>query len=468
MTLLRNMVNEQLKKQFTYENPVRSEALSALDEMPHVKRAVMDRGAKVTPAASNPVEPVALPEKQQYVEAVKPQVVQQQQQAQQEAQAKAEQEAQAKAQAQQQAGVYSQMYQRIFGNKEPETEEQRKKREKREKATMTIANLSDALANVANIWGTSKGALSVDLSSMSDTTRKRYDYLKQQRERNEDAYLRGLYQAMNSDMQESRQQARHQAQQDQRDREHLYKIWKDDRDNEYKIKQDEAKAKFENDKFEEQKKLNEANIEAKKQATAANWARTNAYAKNLASKAASQKTAGGQDVKVLQFAMSDGTGISVPKMYEKDYYADVYDVLAAAVDKPENQEIKKVIDVNMLKHNTLGMVSRGTQQRDAVHALAKHFPEVEQYMKDRAGQLWAGIGQQPSEANIIPVAPDADENEAAINSGGDTEDAQPEDATQDTTSYPNQQEIAVEEETPEPEEEYDEIDDLLQELIPNM
>lgn len=464
--ILRRMIDEQLNKQFApqFENQIQKEAVSALDETPHVKRAVMDRGAKVTPAASNPVEPVALPEKQQYVEAVKPQVVQQQQQAQQEAQAKAEQEAQAKAQAQQQAGVYSQMYQRIFGNKEPETEEQRKKREKREKATMTVANLSDALANVANIWGTSKGALSVDLSSMSDTTRKRYDYLKQQRERNEDAYLRGLYQAMNSDMQESRQQARHQAQQDQRDREHLYKIWKDDRDNTYKIKQDEAKAEFENDKFEEQKKLNEANIEAKKQATAANWARTNAYV----NKTASQKTAGGQDVKVLQFALSDGTGVSVPKMYEKDYYADVYDVLAAAVDKPENQEIKKVIDVNMLKHNTLGMVSRGAQQRDAVHALAKHFPEVEQYMKDRAGQLWAGIGQQPSEANITPVAPDTDENEAIINSGGDMGDTQPEAAPQGTTSYPNQQEIAVEEETLEPEEEYDEIDDLLQELIPNM
>lgn len=319
-------------------------------------------------------------------------------------------------------GFYTQTYRQMFGDVQPESEQDKAKRLKREKSRETIANLSDALANVANIWGTIKGADPIKLSSLSEANRKRYEYALNHRKQNDDVYRRGLMQAMQSDIQDSKQQARHEATQAQQQREYERKLNKDAADAEFKRRdwlyhadRNAAKDKLDADKFSHQKEQDKirARISQQNANTAAQRVR-----------ALEARTSGTGAGKMTEFAMSDGSVVSIPKSLEKDYYADVYDAIARVVNEPEyknNPDVKRVIDAGMMVYDSMGMVSRSSQQRDAVHALAKQIPEVEQYMKERAKQY-----------NARP-----------------------------TTEYPNNDELEINQEA-------DEIDELLNDLIPNM
>lgn len=96
-------------------------------------------------------------------------------------------------------------YETAFGklNKDivPETEEEKYIREKREYSRNRLFNFADIGAHIANMWGAQGGATAIDVSSMTDAHRKRMDIAKEARDRNNDAYSRGMFQALAMDQQ---------------------------------------------------------------------------------------------------------------------------------------------------------------------------------------------------------------------------------------------------------------------------
>ena len=98
-------------------------------------------------------------------------------------------------------------YETAFGklNKDivPETEEEKYIREKREYSRNRLFNFADIGAHIANMWGAQGGATAIDVSSMTDAHRKRMDIAKEARDRNNDAYSRGMFQALAMDRQEN-------------------------------------------------------------------------------------------------------------------------------------------------------------------------------------------------------------------------------------------------------------------------
>lgn len=280
-------------------------------------------------------------------------------------------------------GIYSQMYSQLFNNQQPESPEEIAKREKREKTRQTIANLSDSLAHVANVWGTIKGGVPAQLSSLSEANKRRYEYANRQRIENADAWQRGMFKAQTLDMQNDKQDAILKAQQEAAQRKHDFDVQKAKEENErkdleFKFKVDEAerKHKLDAEKTAADKEYKQGLLEISKSNAESNRVRANAY---------SSKTTGTGANKMVQFAMADGSVVEVPKALEKDYYADVHKVLTDVVLKSGDENAMKFLN------EQIGMFSTKSQkQKEDIHAEAKRYPEVEAYMKQRAQEYMAG------------------------------------------------------------------------------
>ena len=289
-------------------------------------------------------------------------------------------------------GVYSQLYSQLFNNQQPESPEEIAKREKREKTRQTIANLSDSLAHVANVWGAIKGGTPAKLSSLSDANKRRYEYANRQRLENTDAWQRGMFKAQTQDMQNDKQDAIFKAQQEAAQRKHDFEVKKAQQENErkdlefkFKVEEAERKHKLDEEKAKADKEYKQGLLEISKSNAESNRVRANAY---------STKTTGTGANKMIQFAMSDGSVVEVPDKLKKDYSSDVHKVLTDVVTQAG--------DANAMKFLTeeIGMLtSRSQKQMEDVHSLAKRYPEVEAYMKQRAQEYMAGSNITTSSIN---------------------------------------------------------------------
>jgi hypothetical protein len=275
-------------------------------------------------------------------------------------------------------GVYETLFKTLNKNIEPETPQQAAEREKRERTNANILALSDALSNVANVFFTSKGAAPQRPVSLSEVNRRRYEYAKAQRERNNDAWTRGVYNSRINDLQSeaAAKQAAYKAQQDKQ----KFELEQKEKDRNYlinvgKLKLEESKllsdAELNKMKMEEQKRLNNARLANER-------ARINLEKERIAQ----EKDQNGNTYKVVRFGLSDGSNVAVPADLKDDYYADVYNKLVE-----ESQKQGKYQSVKTLLESSAGIgVPTSYARRDVIHTLAKEFPEVEQYMKERARQ----------------------------------------------------------------------------------
>ena len=289
-------------------------------------------------------------------------------------------------------GVYSQLYTSLFSNQKPESPEEIAKREKREKTRQTIANLSDSLAHVANVWGAIKGGTPAKLSSLSDANKRRYEYANRQRLENTDAWQRGMFKAQTQDMQNDKQDAIFKAQQEAAQRKHDFEVKKAQQENErkdlefkFKVEEAERKHKLDEEKAKADKEYKQGLLEISKSNAESNRVRANAY---------STKTTGTGANKMIQFAMSDGSVVEVPDKLKKDYYSDVHKVLTDVVTQAGDENAMKFLT------EEIGMLtSRSQKQMEDVHSLAKRYPEVEAYMKQRAQEYMAGSNITTSSVN---------------------------------------------------------------------
>lgn len=311
---------------------------------------------------------------------------------------------QAQAQAPKQ-GVYSQMYSQLFNNQQPESPEEIAKREKREKTRQTIANLSDSLAHVANVWGAIKGGAPAKLSSLSDANRRRYEYANKQRLENTDAWQRGMFKAQTLDMQNDKQDAILKAQQEEAQRKYDFDVQKAQQENErkdlefkFRVEEAERKHKLDAEKAAAEKEYRDGMIEVARTNAATSARRADAYSN-------SSKTTGTGANKMIQFAMADGSVVEAPKALENDYYADVHKVLTDVVLKSGDENAMKFLN------EQIGMFStRSQKQKEDIHALAKRYPEVEAYMKQRAQEYMAGSNMPTSAINQDADIDDEGEN----------------------------------------------------------
>lgn len=223
-------------------------------------------------------------------------------------------------------GAYEQLWTKLYDGVEgePESQEDIEKREKREKRNANISALADALGGVANIWGSIKGATPMDLSSMSEANKRRYDYAKDRRERNQEAWRRGMFNARANDMNalaKSEQDKRRAKEKEaaQKYREGQDKIKRRQWLAKYVFDTEQAKQKAELDrlKFFETLWKNEEDLKIRKRTIA------------LAEKKASDEL-NNNSGKVTRFGLSDGSNITVPDDLKGSYVADVYNKLVNA------------------------------------------------------------------------------------------------------------------------------------------
>ena len=283
-------------------------------------------------------------------------------------------------------GALEAMYKTLHKDLEPESAEEAAARERREQRNSTLMALSDGLAGIANIWGATKGATPADLSSMSEPNRMRYEYAKRERERNTDAWRKGIFNSRMQDIQnrQANEQAHLKAERAKEER--AYKRSRDkiadtykDKELEFKQAEAERKAEMEAQKFEEQKRKNLADEQIKQRTIA------------LAEKQSSSRGPNtGATIKTAMFALSDGKSIHVPEDLKYDYYADVYDVLSREAEKKGDNAI---IDF-MNQSQGIG-ITKSSVMRDAVHLYGKKYPEVEKYMIKRAEEYMNNYDSLP-------------------------------------------------------------------------
>lgn len=294
-------------------------------------------------------------------------------------------------------GALETMYRTLHKDQEPESAEEAAAREKREQRNSTLMALSDGLAGIANIWGAAKGATPADLSSMSEPNRMRYEYAKRERERNTDAWRKGVFNSRMQDIQnrQANEQAHLKAQRDKEERE--YKRSRDkiadtykDKDLAFKQAEAERKAEMEAQKFEEQKRKNQADEKIRLRTVA------------LAEKQSSSRGPNtGATIKTVMFALSDGKSIHVPEDLKYDYYADVYDVLSRVAEKKGDNTI-----IDFMKQSQGIGITKSSVMRDAVHLYAKKHSEVEKYMIKRAEEYMNNYDSLPvAKGQSAPGAP---------------------------------------------------------------
>lgn len=279
-------------------------------------------------------------------------------------------------------GVYEQLWERLFGGSEgqPESEEEIEEREKRERRNATISALGDAISGIANIWGATKGATPMDLSSLSEANKMRYDYAKERRERNQEAWRRGMYNARANDMkalalaEEARRKAEEKAaaQKYKEEQDRIkHEQWKTKYD--FDVEQAKQKAELDRLKFEETQKKNEADRRIRE--------RTIALAEKKANDALNNKSE-----KVTRFGLSDGTNITVPDDLKGSYVADVYNKLVDAAGDAtidSNGNTKNPI-LSFMKFQ-YGQKEPGlNEMMTAIQLYKDEYPGIEDYMINRA------------------------------------------------------------------------------------
>lgn len=290
--------------------------------------------------------------------------------------------------AQENKGFYSTIYEQLFKNDAPETPEERSKREKRERSRANILALSDGLSSIANIWATTKGATPMDLTSLSDVNRKRYDYADKLRRENTNSWKRGVFQARMADMNARQQKEAMAAKNAQWKEEQAYKRDKDARD--YGLKVFETNAKqtqrvqdnnLKKEQFEETKRRNKA-IEGIAQANAA----TNRQRVEQSGK-------GKNDY--YSIVGSDNKPIRVRKEAWKSYTGDIAQriIEASQGDKTITSLINAQFNLN--PQATLETI---------VNRYLHKFPEIEEYAKERAAEI------ESAYTGIHPASNETDPN----------------------------------------------------------
>ncbi len=279
-------------------------------------------------------------------------------------------------------GVYEQLWERLFGGGEgqPESEEEIEEREKRERRNATISALGDAISGIANIWGATKGATPMDLSSLSEANKMRYDYAKERRERNQEAWRRGMYNARANDMKALAQAEQERLKAAERAAAQEYREKQDEIRNEqwqakfdFDVEQAKQRAELERQKFEETQKKNEADLKIRQ--------RTIALAEKKANDALNNKSE-----KVARFGLSDGTNITVPDDLKGSYVADVYNKLVNAAGDAtidSNGNTKNPI-LSFMKFQ-YGQKEPGlNEMMTAIQLYKDEYPGIEDYMINRA------------------------------------------------------------------------------------
>lgn len=270
-------------------------------------------------------------------------------------------------------GFYSTMYGQLFGDNAPETPEEKSKREKRERARSVIAALGDGLSSIANIWGATQGATPMNLDSLSEANRRRYEYADNLRKQNEDKWKHGILQARIGDMNLRRQDAAAKAQAARWKQEQEYKIKKDTRD--FLAKQAEAADKkmqqlFDNnlavEKLAEQKRTNKVR-------ESIGWTNANAAKK------------GDDKEKMVQFSVGNGNTVNVPDENKYMFAADVYRKLVEASGGSQSPVL------NFYKTEIEGSVPNTSAMMNAINYYIQDFPEVQQYMYRQAQKYRTSI-----------------------------------------------------------------------------
>jgi len=303
-------------------------------------------------------------------------------------------------------GALETMYKTLFKDQEPESAEEAAARERREQRNSTLMALSDGLAGIANIWGATKGATPADLSSMSEPNRMRYEYAKRERERNTDAWRKGIFNSRMQDIQnrQANEQAHLKAEREKEER--AYKRSRDkiadtykDKELEFKQAEAERKAELETMKFEELQKKNEADLKIRQ--------RTVALAEKKAA-AALNNTSGTGIKKVVRFGLKDGTNITVPDDLKGSYVADVYNKLVdAAGDATIDSKGETTNPILSFMKFQFGQKEPGlSEMMTAIQLYASEYG-VEDYMIERANQYTANYQTPVAKGQSAPGAPGA-------------------------------------------------------------
>ena len=286
------------------------------------------------------------------------------------------------------AGAYEQMWEKLHDGVEgePESQEDIEEREKREKRNSNISALADALGGVANIWGSIKGATPMDISSLSEANKRRYDYAKERRERNQEAWRRGMFNARANDMNlyAQEQQAKQKAEANaaaQKYKKEQDKIKQEQWQTKYDFDTEQAKQKAELDrqKFEETQRRNEADLKIRQRTVALAEKKANTELNNSLNNASG---------KVTRFGLSDGSNITVPDDLRGSYVADVYNKLVnaagdATIDR--NGNTKNPI-LSFMKFQ-YGQKEPGlSEMMTAIQLYKDEYLGIEDYMVNRANE----------------------------------------------------------------------------------
>ena len=304
-------------------------------------------------------------------------------------------------------GAYEQLWSKLYDGVEgePESQEDIEKREKREKRNSNISALADALGGVANIWGSIKGATPMDLSSLSEANKRRYDYAKERRERNQEAWRRGMFNARANDMNALAQSEQLRRKAEEKAAAQKYKEEQDKvRQEQWQTKYDfdaeqaERKAEMEAQKFEEQKRKNQADEKIR--------LRTVALAEKKAA-ADLNNTSGAGIKKVVRFGLKDGTNITVPDDLKGSYVADVYNQLVnAAGDATIDAQSNTTNPILSFMKFQFGQKEPGlNEMMTAIQLYKDEYPGIEDYMIERANQYTENYQTPVAKDQSAPGSP---------------------------------------------------------------
>lgn len=280
------------------------------------------------------------------------------------------------------ANFYQNAFQALNKSNAPETEAEMKAREKKEKARSTIFALADGLSHIANIWGATRGAAPMQISSLSDANRQRYEYADEIRRRNTDRYNAGTLNAMGMDRQEAtrRAQEKYRMDIDQRNWDRTIERDKvsDDRwqqSTEATQAYREQQQRLAQDKFKYDKEQNERNYKLNVQ--------------KLNAQIAKNGDNGGDkyysDPK--NFTIIPGTGgnpIAIPRNVGEGFYNKYAQKIKALNDKDTNKEKK---DLRMSLMNSYFDSPNTNANQAIVESFLQDFPELENELSNEVNQF---------------------------------------------------------------------------------
>lgn len=128
---------------------------------------------------------------------------------------------------------------------------------RRHKREQIINSISDGVSSIANLYFASKGAPSVQQTSLTDAAQKRYDKLAEERRKKQAEMMSYYINAFQADRQQdnvdrayNRQVERDKADDDYRNRLHEYQVRKDERDHARQVQRDNVADEQWNKSFE--------------------------------------------------------------------------------------------------------------------------------------------------------------------------------------------------------------------------